>query len=252
MIDAHMHLPDRGKDASEKIHILRQEMKAHNIEKGLLYLIDEKDYELGVYKLDFGKEIIPSIALDFRDVDIEKKLDHVHGSGINSVKILPYEQKIYYEQYDKVCDYAMKVQERSMILTICGAYGSKDVFRTNGVELAARILNAGFTNPLIVAHGGMVRQLEIHSLMCEFDNLYVDTSFTIPYWWGSHVIDDLYFLLEKDNYCHAFWGSDYPGHSFELSQKYFDLFCEKYHISDENRKKLMSDNFNNFYEEYLK
>lgn len=251
MIDTHMHWPNEGDNVLEKIKILKEEMNNKNIEKGILYLIDDCDYNDENYKLDFGTNIIPSIALNIFEGDIDKKLDNVQACGIKIIKILPYEQGIHYEHFEQVCEYAKKIQERNMILTICGSYGSKDVFKTNGVKLAAAVLNSGFTNPLIVAHGGMVRQLEVHSLMCEFRNLYLDLSFTIPYWWGSHIIDDLYFVLEKDNFEHVFWGSDYPYHSHELEIEYFEKFCDKYEISNENKEKILRTNFERFYREFI-
>ena len=138
-----------------------------------------------------------------------------------------------------------------MALTICGAYGSKDIYATNGVDLAERILHEGFQNPLIIAHAGMVRILDAFSLMREYQNLYVDISFTIPFWWGSHVIQDLYFVAQNMNFERIFWGSDYTNHSFEEALAKFDLFCKKYQISDENRKKMLEENFSRFYQEYL-
>lgn len=252
MIDAHMHWPKEGSNFEEKIRLLNNNMNMQNIEKGILYLIDDCDYIDENYKLNFGTNIIPSIALNIFEGDIDEKLDNVQKYGIKIIKILPYEQGIHYEHFKQVCEYAKKIQERNMILTICGSYGSKDVFKTNGVELAAAVLNSGFVNPLIVAHGGMVRQLEVHSLMCEFRNLYVDLSFTIPYWWGSHIIDDLYFMLKKDNFEHAFWGSDYPYQSYELAIQYFKKFCNKYDISQANREKILKKNFEKFYEEFIK
>lgn len=251
MIDTHMHCHFTGSDKEKRISLLKSEMHKNNIDKGILYLIDSNDYVDENYKQNFGKDLILSIALDPRDKDIDNQLENISNAGIKIVKILPYEQQILYSDFDKVCEYAHKVQERGMILTICGAYGSKDVYNTNGVELAAKVLNSGFTNPLIIAHGGMVRQLDTHSLMCEYKNLYFDTSFTIKYWWGSHIIEDLHFVMEKCNYENVFYGTDYPYHSFEEAFKYFNMFCERFSISDVNREKVLNGNFQKFYDEYL-
>ncbi len=251
MVDAHMHCHFHSGDKEEALNQLKEKMQKNGIEKGILYLIDDKDYKDGNYRMDFGTTIIPAIALDPREETIEEQLDEVLKKGIKIIKILPYEQQILYDSFDIVCEYVKKIQARGMILTICGSYGSKDVYNTNGVELAAKVLQSGFTNPLIIAHGGMVRQLDTHSLMCEYDNLYFDISFTIQYWWGSHVIDDLKFVMEKCNYDKVFFGSDYPYHSFEDEIRYFNRFCEKYQISKQNREKILRGNFEKFYQEYL-
>lgn len=252
MIDAHLHIHLEQGGQSQQIAQLKEAMQARGISRGILYLIDQEDYKERSFTLNFGDSITPAVALDPRDPHIDEKLQDVCRYGIKIVKLLPYEQQIFYEDFDLVCDYAKKVQEHNMILTICGSYGSRDVYRTNGVEMAAQVLQAGFENPLILAHGGMVRQLDTYSLMCEYPNLYMDISFTIPYWWGSHVIEDLHFTMEKSNYERIFWGSDYPYHSFEEELEYFDRFCERYRISPENKEKLLSKNFKQFYDTYLK
>lgn len=252
MIDAHLHCDFTEEKKEQQLQFLKKTMWEHNITRAVLYLISDRDYEKENYLLDFGTNIIPSIMLNPKDTQIDQKLMTLKKSGIKMLKLLPYEQQLFYEDYDRVCDYAMKVQEQDMILTVCGSYGSKDVYRTNGVELAARILAAGFQNPLIIAHGGMVRLLDTHSLMCEYPNLFIDISFTIPYWWGSHVIEDLNFVIQRAKYERVFWGSDYPYHSFEDEIHYFELFCKKFQISPQNRDKLLSGNFEKFYEEYLK
>ncbi len=252
MIDTHMHCHFNESDKKGKIAFLKSEMQNNNIKKGVLYLIDEKDYNDENYKLDFGDDIILSIALDPRAKDIDEQLNKVSEAGIKIVKILPYEQQILYPDFGRVCEYAQKVQERGMILTICGSYGSKDVYNTNGVELAAKVLQNGFTNPLIIAHGGMVRQLDTFSLMCDYENLYFDTSFTIKYWWGSHIIEDLHFVMEKCDYEKIFFGSDYPYNSFVEAIEYFNMFCEKFKISSGNKEKVLTGNFEKFYKRYLK
>lgn len=252
MIDSHLHCDFTEGKKEQQLQLLKKMMLERNITKAVLYLISDRDYEKENYLLDFGTNIIPAMMLDPKDDRVDQKLKKLKKSGIKMLKLLPYEQQLLYEDYDRVCDYALKAQEQDMILTICGAYGSKDVYRTNGVELAAHILDAGFKNPLIIAHGGMVRLLDTHSLMCEYPNLFIDISFTIPYWWGSHVIEDLNFVIQRAEFEHVFWGSDYPNHSFDDALYYFDLFCKKFQITPQNRDKLLSANFEKFYEEYLK
>lgn len=252
MNDSHLHCEFTKEKKEGQLKLLKNKMLEYNIDKAILYLISKSDYEEQNYRLEFGDEIIPAMMLDPKDVLADHKLKILKENGIKIIKFLPYEQQILYEDYGKVCEFALKAQEHGMILTVCGAYGSRDVYRTNGVELAAQILDAGFRNPLIIAHGGMVRLLDTHSLMCEYPNLYFDISFTIPYWWGSHIIEDLNFVIQKAKFERVLWGSDYPNHSFDEALYYLDLFCKKFQISKHDKEKLLSDNFVKFYEEYLK
>lgn len=252
IIDAHLHCGVKKGSEGFIIEQLKGKMEEHHIAKAILYLIDEMDYTNENFAIYYNNNIIPSVMLNPKDLEVEDKLLKLQKKGIKILKILPYEQRLFYEDFHLVCDYAMKAQKYGMALTVCGSYGSKDIYHTNGVELAAEILNAGFSFPLIIAHGGMTRLLDVYSLMREYHNLYIDISFTIPFWWESHVIQDLYFVIKQLKYERVFWGSDYPYHTFEDAFTYFDLFCKKYQLSVEQKEKILFSNFENFYLEFLK
>lgn len=252
MIDAHIHHQFTTNFAQQELEDLKRKLKAHGIDQSILYLIYDNDITDKNYMLSFGESIIPSVMLDPKDGQVSEKLLDIKRAGIKMIKILPYEQQLYYEDYPLVCNFAQQIQEQEMVLTICGSYGSKNVYKTNGVELAAAVLNSGFTNPLILAHGGMVRQLDVYSLMVEYPNLYMDLSFTIKYWWGSHIIQDLYFTLNKFNFMRAFYGSDYPNMTLKEAREYFDRFCDMFEIAEMDRKKLLEGNFKRFYHDFLR
>lgn len=251
IIDAHLHLDFHGRDKEQAAEQLKRLLEEKGIDRGVLYLIGDEDFEEGIYSLDFGQSVTPAVMLDPRRPDVEQCLLKLKQQGIKIMKLLPYEQRLLYEDFEQVCRYAMKVQECGMVLTVCGSYGSRDIYHTNGVAMAAEILRTGFQRPLVIAHGGMVRTLDAYALMCEYKNVYIDISFTIPEWWGSHIMDDLYFVMEKFGFERIFWGSDYPYHSYEDELAYFDMFCDKYQISTHNRQKLLNDNFEQFYGEYF-
>lgn len=252
IIDAHIHCHLTRNNKEQQIAIMKADMQNNNINKALLYLIDDDDFKENNFKLNFGENIIVSVAIDPRKAAIESDICDLKESGVRLLKLLPYEQQILYKDFDMVCDFAKTAEKYGMMLCICGSYGSKDVYNTNGVELAAKILKNGFNRPLIIAHGGMVRQLDTASLMREYDNLFIDTSFTIKYWWGSHVIEDFRFVMEMFDYDRIFYGSDYPYHSFEESMKYFNMFCDKYQVTQENKNKLLYKNFEKFADKYLR
>lgn len=249
MIDAHMHYKFNNKNENEIIEIKR-DMESFGIDKAILYMIDSEDFYKGNFKYDFGNKIIKGIVLDPRDLDIEKKLLEVKKYNVKLIKILPYEQSLFRKDYPKVCELAKLIQANNMVLTICGSYGTKFVFDTNGVEMAAEVLKSGYTGPLIIAHGGMVKCFEAYSLMAECPNVYIDVSFTISYWWGSRLVDDLAFIMKKMDYKRIFWGSD-TIHNFETEIKKFNEFCEKYNISYNDVERIKEKNFLHFEEEFL-
>ena len=255
MIDAHIHhtfQAETVEGAQKELDELKLVLSRYEIEQAILYMIGDHDFERGFYKLDFGEKIIPSCMLDPRlpAPVLEELLAACCKAGVRILKLLPYEQHIMRTEYPLVAAFAQIVQRFGMMLTICCAYGSVDIYNTNGVELAAYILERGFTKPLILAHGGMVRVLDAYALMDIYDNLYMDISFTLPCWKGSSVIQDYAFVLKR--LCvRAFYGSDYPYVSMEDSIQSFDWFCKKYQFSAKEKEMLLKTNFKVFREEFL-
>jgi predicted TIM-barrel fold metal-dependent hydrolase len=230
---------------NELIH-LSEKMTYNQIKKGLIYILDENWEQHDLFPMNFPNNIIPGVVIDPFSNNLDIQLDKLKESNIRFLKILPYEQHIFKEDYQEVVEFAKKVEERNMILTVCCAYGSRYLYKTNGVELVSSLLNEGIDSPIIMAHGGMLKVLDAMSLMLEFPNLYMDISFAISYWWDSRVLDDYAFALRKLNYQRVFYGSDYPYVDLETSLDYFQKFCEKYNLNSIEKNKVLHENFKIF------
>lgn len=257
MIDTHIHHTFQSETmeaAQKELDELKLVLSGYGIKQAVLYMIGDHDFERGFYKLDFGEKIIPSCMLDPRlpAPVLEEQIAACRQAGVRILKLLPYEQHIMRAEYPLVADFAQIAQGFGMTLTVCCAYGSADIYNTNGVELAAYILEHGFTNPLILAHGGMVRVLDAYSLMDVYDNLYMDISFTLPFWKGSSVIQNYAFVLKHLSCERTFYGSDYLYISMEDSIQSFNWFCEEYQFDAKEKEMLLETNFKAFQEEFLK
>lgn len=230
-------------DIEARLEELSDTMRVHGFEKGLLHILNDRLEGCSCYPFSFPKSIIPSYAINVLKNDVEDMIDNLLKHNIRFVKLLPYEQQIFREHYPTVLESAKKLQDKGIIITICCSYGSRYLYKTNGVELAAYLVNGGIKTPIIMAHGGMLKVFDAMSLMMEFSNLYMDTSFSIPYWWNSSVVDDYHFAFEKLGFNRIFYGSDYPYISMEESLSYFSKFCKRYNVTDENREKILCKNF---------
>ncbi|GAB6100056.1 hypothetical protein JCM16358_19350 [Halanaerocella petrolearia] len=234
------------KEIKETLTNLSNEIKQEQIKKGLLYILDEEWEHHDWFPTNFPHNIIPGVVMDPFSKNIDVKLDKLSKNNVGFLKILPYEQHIFKEDYQEVVEFAKKAEQRNMVLTVCCAYGSSYLYKTNGVELVARLLNEGISSPIIMAHGGMTKVLDAMSLMLEFSNVYMDISFSIAYWWGSRILEDYAFAFEKLNYQRIFYGSDYPYIGFKNSLNYFKKFCDKYNLSSEEQNKILHNNFKKF------
>lgn len=233
----------------QKITKLSDELSLADIEKAVLYIFDEEWYHHDWFPYKFPENIIPAILLDPELDEIEQKIKQLAENNIRFAKLLPYEQHIFYEDYEKILKIAQILSDNGIVLTVCCAYGSRYLYQTNGVELTSYLLNGGIKTPIIMAHGGMPRVFDAMSLMFEFPNLYMDISFALNYWKSSRIWDDYRFVFEKLDYKRIFYGSDFPYVSFEETREVFDEFCEFYKINDRQKKQIEEENFRLFLKE---
>lgn len=234
------------REISDLIKKTKINMKNNKISESILYILYNNLYKKNLKNLCLDNELNYGVLLDLNDPNYKKTLKTYKENNINFIKLLPYELKLLKKDYKKVLTISNEIQKNNMILTICGAYGSRYVYDTNGVELAAFLLNNNYTSPIIIAHGGMTRVFDTMSLMLEFPNLYMDTSFTLNYWKGSRIWDDYNFVFKKLNYERIFYGSDYPYVSFEDSIEVFNEFCDYYELNHQEKENILKSNFQNF------
>lgn len=229
--------------AKELLQKLSEDIHDNGIHRALLYALDEDWKRHDWFPAAFPDNIIPGMLVNPLSGDIEKQLDILKSNHVKFVKILPYEQRIFRDSYKRVLEFVQKIEERNMVLTVCCAYGSRYLYDTNGVELVSYLVNHEINTPIIMAHGGMVKVFDALSLMVEFPNLYMDISFTIPYWWDSSVLDDYAFVFKKLSCNRIFYGSDYPYVELKKACDYFERFCDRYGIAEGDKNKILHENF---------
>jgi predicted TIM-barrel fold metal-dependent hydrolase len=256
IIDAHVHLyPEpilerecniSQEPVNEHLLTLSKKLIEKNITQAVVYILDEK---VLLNTVQIPKNLIPAITVGIHSTyqnDIEKAL----SQGYKIIKILPYDQHITRDIYFKVLTLAEFAEENKMVLTICSTYGSKLIYDTNGIELAA-LIKKKYDVPIILAHGGGPKIFDAMSLALEYENVFLDVSFSLKYWWSSSVIQDYAFALHKLESKRCFYGSDYPYVDFDESLKYFLEFVKKYDFSEEEKKQLLFLNFNSFKKRYV-
>lgn len=258
IIDSHVHLyptPYLNKEChisnepiAELLNKLSQKIRENDIIQAVVYILDP-GFNSMPQNIEIPKNLIISTVVDI-DGEYMNDLKKAFYNGVKLIKILPYEQNITKDKYFKIREIAEFAEEKGMILTICSTYGSKLLYDTNGIELAAYIKkNVGV--PIILAHGGGPRIFDAMSMALEYDDIFLDISFSLKYWWNSSVIKDYAFAIKKLECKRCFYGSDYPYVSFDESMTYFLNFISNYNFSDENRKNILHSNFTEFKRAYL-
>jgi len=258
IIDSHIHLypePNQEKElniskepVNDLLSKLSQKLKNNNVDEAVLYILD-KNYLYTIQDIDIPNTITISSV-----VGIEKScindIDMAFNKNIKILKIHPYLQKITKDKYSNILEIANYANGKNIVLTIDCSYGSKLIYDTNGVELAA-FIKKKVDIPIILAHGGGPKIFDAMSLALDYEDIFLDLSFSIKYWWGSSVIDDYAFALKKLSSKKSFYGSDYPYVDFDESLEYFLRFIRKYNFSEKDKNNMLYYNFEKFKGRYL-
>jgi len=226
----------------KRLDKIADEARLLNINPGIIMPLDYKWYSNDWLSKDITDKYRIGVVIDI-EADFALMKEIIKKSNIKILKILPYESRILKKDYQKVIDFLNYISDLNIAVIVCCAYGSELVYQTNGVELAEFILRSGFSKPLILAHGGMVKIFDAHSLMTSYDNVYIDLSFALDYWNGSSLIKDYAFAIKKVKGERILYGSDYPVISFQDAMETFACFCKEHEISDEYKDKIMLKNY---------
>jgi predicted TIM-barrel fold metal-dependent hydrolase len=258
IIDSHVHLypaPDPEKEANvsqepvnELLTRLSQKVNDHKIDKAVVYIID-RDFLYTKPAPSIPENLIIASIVDI-DKTYTDDIQEAFEKNIRIIKILPYEQTITKDKYPNVLEIARLANQYGMILSICCTYGSKFIYDTNGVELTAFIKKEADI-PIILAHGGGPRIFDAMSLALEYDDVFLELSFSLKFWWGSSVIKDYAFAIKKLESQKVFYGSDYPYVEFDESLEYLQKFVREYDFSSDEIDKILYSNFEGFRSRYL-
>ncbi len=96
-----------------------------------------------------------------------------------------------------------------MFVILCTAYGSRKIYSHQSLPLAAAVA-AEVDCPVVLAHCGGAKIVEAMLLADAYANIFLETSFTLPYWMGSSVETDIAFAIRKLGPERWLFGSDAP------------------------------------------
>lgn len=147
--------------------------------------------------------------LNFRDVASGVLLETARELGFVTLKLYPYFQRIEDSEFDAVARLGRQAEALGMYITVCCSYGTRALDRHSGVRLAA-FLSERVKCPVVMAHAGGARMLDAFLVAEAADNIFLDTSFSLPYYLGSSVEQDFGFAMRKLGTHRWMYGSDAP------------------------------------------
>jgi predicted TIM-barrel fold metal-dependent hydrolase len=170
-------------------------------EKSLKSLLDVRD-SAGCFSLVF---LVDPLADDAED--LVEKIDRIDGLG---VKLHPYVQRTgTQDHFPRIRQFLEEVESRNLLTIIDCSYGGEHMYEVNGVRLGHAMAKT-ISSPIVLAHGGGRKIHEAYLTADVFQNIYLDTSFSITYWEGSSVTRDFAFAMKEMEMDRWIWGTDRP------------------------------------------
>lgn len=169
-----------------------------------------------------------TVMVDPRDDGWSKRIDELRDAGVAAIKFHCYIQKITVDDIPACVKIAIKAQSLGMMIMIDTSYGSLGMYQFDNLRLATSIANNVTKTPIVLLHSGGARCLEAMLLADATKNIYLETSFTLPYYLGSSIEQDLAFTYKKLGESKILYGSDFPYVGLEESKKSFLNFMDKW------------------------
>lgn len=254
--DFNIHLPrhpiSRDDLNLSRIHLdehlcsLKQELSDAEVSRGNLMILD------AAFAISGASEKLAAFAhegftltalLDPRVPDAFERIDRIAELGYSGIKFHPYFQNLADHDFYAAIGACHHAESRGLWLALCCSYGTRRVFENGGVRLLGALAQAGVRMPIIALHSGGRLALEVMSIAIETPNIYLDTSFSIPFWNGSSVEQDIAFAIRKVGVERCLFGSDRPYQSLSGSVQAVIEFLERHDFGDRAAEEIMEGTF---------
>ncbi len=222
VVDFNIHLPPAPNlvherdltafDAPASLSAIGALMAGHEVAAGNLMILDtgylrrEHD-ELNRRARALGLKT--TVMVDPRDEDAFELVDRAAAAGLSGVKLHPYLLELADRDFPCAAALARHAARLGLWIAIDCSYGTRRMYDISGVRLAIALSEAVET-PIIALHGGGKLVLDVMSLAMEAPNVWLDLSFSIPFWCGSSVETDFAFAIRKLGAERCLYGSDHP------------------------------------------
>lgn len=180
--------------------------------------------------------------IDFRRHDLIDYLEKVKAQGVKAIMVNSYLQQISEAEYLKVFEVCKFAEANEIVICIDGSYGTSKMFSYDNLKLACFISDLVTKVPIVIIHSGGLRVKEAMLLAFDKANVWLDTSFSLPFYLGSSLEQDYAFAYKKLGADRIIYGSDIPYLNSEKAIEIHLDFFERHKFSERSIEKIMSEN----------
>lgn len=187
-------------------------------------------------------EVKYTALIDFRSNDVFRYIDNIKQCGVHAIMFNSYLQQIAetdFSEVIKVCKYAA---EKQLIICIDGSYGTSKMYEYDNMKLICLVADIITSIPIVIVHSGGYRLIEAMLLSADKKNVWLDTSFSLPYYKNSSVEMDFAYAIKKLDCAKIVFGSDHPYiHFDDAVNSHFDFF-DRFNFTSNQVEMIMASN----------
>ena len=139
---------------------------------------------------------ITSLA-DFTSENWRERIDVLVKYDVQFIKFHCYFQCISTNHYQSVLDLCKYAEEKGIAIIICTSFGTSKMYTYDSMRLACQIADAISKVPIILLHSGGARVIDAMLLGLEKPNVFLETSYSLPFYMGSSIETDLAYAYKK-------------------------------------------------------
>ena len=168
-------------------------------------------------------------------------------AGLSAVKFHSYQQNITSDRFPEFLRIAEWAQALNLPILIDASYGSLDMYRCDNLRLVADVAQVVKSVPIVILHSGGARALDALLLAESSPNIFLETSFSLDYYFDSRVCSDIAFAYKKIGYRRVCYASDHPYISSDRSLSTALRFCDKFGVSADDVESLFNKTFSRIF-----
>jgi predicted TIM-barrel fold metal-dependent hydrolase len=182
-------------------------------------------------KVEGALKIVKYTALiDFRNPDVTAYIDNLVKCGVHAIMFNSYLQQISETEFAAVLSFCKYAQSKGLIICIDGSYGTSKMYVYDNLKLACFIADNITKTKIVIVHAGGYRVVETMLLAADKKNVWLDTSFSLPYYENSSIENDFAYVIKKLECKKVVFGSDHPYIKFDDAINIHYRFFKKYNF----------------------
>ena len=251
LIDSHLHLdPSNNKTAIEAAKELEEQLVENKISRAITLHLNFQPWSLDEFAdaISTSKILKSYINLEPKKTECSKLFfEDIISMGFIGIKLHP-----------RLHDFTLDDPKTIDLVRMAGFFSLPvliDAF-PDGSFLMSGFDPLSYSNlalkcpntKIIWAHMGGYKVLDFLMLSKRLPNVFLDFSYSLLYFEGSSVVQDIIFAMKSLKFNKVFYGSDYPDRSINVSlNKTLEIFYN-YGLREEEIKKIMGENIKNFFD----